>query len=403
MLERLRFRQWWQPPRATNYQPEERRVSFLELFYDLVYVAIIAQLSHMLAEHVSVTGILSFAFLFMIVWWAWCNGTMYHDYHGNNDIRTRIFTFLQMFTVVAMAIFAHNAMGEGSVGFALAYAAFHLILTWLWWRTGIYIPSHRSQSQPYSLVFLFTSLLFIGSIFVPVPWRFLLWGFALLLDLVLPLFTFTQVFAAGAEQRDSTHILSPSAIERFGLFTIIVLGEVIVGVVSGVSGHPHLHLLVGGTALLGLVIAIGIWWLYFDFISGRLPLARLTTSLWWVYLHFPVAMGITAVGASMLNVVENAGESLSNDVRWLLVGAIAVVLVSIALIMQILDIPQSSRSLYKTGSILTLLAGTLILILGLTSIGTIPLLLVLLLLLLAPIFYGLLVWIQVLGAREIEI
>jgi low temperature requirement protein LtrA len=403
MLERIRFRLWWQPPRATNYQPEERRVSFLELFYDLVFVVIIAQLSHTLAEQISLTGIISFAFLFMIVWWAWCNGTMYHDYHGNNDIRTRIFTFLQMFTVVAMAIFAHDAMGEGSVGFALAYAAFHLILTWLWWRTGVYIPSHRSQSQPYSLVFLFTSLLFIGSIFVPAPWRFLLWGLALLIDLMLPLFTFMRVPAAGSEERDSTHIISPSAIERFGLFTIIVLGEVIVGVVNGVSGHPHLSLLVGGTAILGMVIAIGLWWIYFDFISDRPPLARVATSLRWVYLHLPVAMGITAVGASVLNVVENAGESLSSDVRWLLVGAIAAVLVSIGLIMQILTIPQSYRSLYKTGSILTLLAGTLIVMLGMTSIGTIPLLLVLILLLLVPVFYGLLVWIQVFDAREIEI
>jgi len=56
----------------------------------------------------------------------------YHELHGNNDIRTRFFTFLQMFIVVAMIVFAHNALEEGSVGFALSYAAFQLVLTYLW-------------------------------------------------------------------------------------------------------------------------------------------------------------------------------------------------------------------------------------------------------------------------------
>jgi low temperature requirement protein LtrA len=73
----------------------------LELFYDLVYVVLIAQLSHALAGHISLAGLAGFAFLFIIVWWAWLNGTTYHDLHGNNDIRTRVFTFTQMLCVVA--------------------------------------------------------------------------------------------------------------------------------------------------------------------------------------------------------------------------------------------------------------------------------------------------------------
>ena len=169
MLERIRFRRWWKPPRSTRDRPGERRVTFLELFYDLVYVVIIAELSHSLSEEISLAGIGTFVFLFIVVWWAWFNGAMYHDLHGNNDIRTRVFTFLQMFTVAAMAVYAHNAIGTGSAGFAIAYAAFHLILTWLWWRTGVHDPNHRPVSQPYSMTFLITSLLFIGSIFTPAP------------------------------------------------------------------------------------------------------------------------------------------------------------------------------------------------------------------------------------------
>jgi low temperature requirement protein LtrA len=167
-----------------------RHVAFLELFYDLVYVVIIAELSHALSTHISWAGLGTFAFLFVIVWWAWLNGTTYHDIHGNDDIRTRVFTYMQMLSVVAMAIFAHDAMGESSTGFAFSYAAFQLILTYLWWCTGVYDPNHRALSRPYSATFLLNTLLFVASTFVPAPTRFHLWGVALVLSLLLPVFTF---------------------------------------------------------------------------------------------------------------------------------------------------------------------------------------------------------------------
>jgi low temperature requirement protein LtrA len=402
MLERIRFRRWWQPPRPTGNRPEERRVTFLELFYDLVYVVIIAELSHALAENISLTGIGRFVFLFIIVWWAWFNGAMYHDLHGNNDIRTRVFTFLQMFTVAAMAVFAHNAIGDGSVGFALAYAAFHLILTWLWWQTGVYDPHHRPLSQPYSLTFLITSTLFIISIFIPVPWRFVLWVLALLIDLALLSLVTTNRNTAVREQINRIVLISPSAVERFGLFTIIVLGEVIVGVVSGVAEQPLSSWQAGGYAFLGMMIAIGLWWIYFDFVSGRPPIPQTSKTLWWIYLHLPVAMGITSVGACILNVVEHAGEPLPGEVRWLLVGSIAMVLISIALVMKSIHLPENQRSLYLTSSRVMFFAAIVVLLVGLTPIGVTPLLVALIVLLLAPVLFGILVWIKVFDARELE-
>jgi low temperature requirement protein LtrA len=403
MLERIRFRRWWQPPRPVSNHPEERRITFLELFYDLVYVVIIAELSHTLAGNISLAGIGSFVFLFTIIWWAWLNGAMYHDMHGNNDIRTRVFTFLQMLTVAAMAVFAHNAMGEGSVGFALAYAAFHLILTWLWWRTGVHDPTHRPLSQPYSFTFLITSVLFLISIFIPAPWRFVLWVLALLIDLALFALLWTNPNEAIQNEINRIVLISSSAVERFGLFTIIVLGEVVAGVVRGVAEYPHLSWPVGGIAILGMLIAIGLWWIYFDFVSGRSPIPRTSKRLGWVYLQLPIAMGIATVGASILNVVEHAGESLPEEVRWLLVGAIAAVLISIALIMKSLNLPENQRSLYQTSARMMFIDGVLVVLSGMTPIGTIPLLLVLIALLLAPLFYGILVWIKVLDARELEI
>ena len=407
MLERIRFRRWWQPPHPASQHPEERRITFLELFYDLVYVVIIAELSHTLAGNISLAGIGTFLFLFIIVWWAWFNGAMYHDLHGNNDIRTRVFTFLQMLTVAGMAVFAHDAMGEGSAGFAITYAAFHLILTWLWWRTGVHDPYHRPLSQPYSTTFLITSGLFILSIFIPTPWRFVLWVLALLVDLALLSLLWTSRNRRIQEQINRVELISSSAVERFGLFTIIVLGEVIVGVVSGVAEHPHLSWMAGGTGLLGMLISIGLWWVYFDFVSGRPPIPRTGPRLWWIYLHLPITMGIAAVGASILNVVEHAGEPegspVPGEVRLLLVGAIAAALTGISLILKNLNLPESQHLIYRTGGHVTFISGILILIVGLTPISTIPLLGVVIVLLLAPVLYGILVWIKVFDARELEV
>lgn len=402
---RASVRRWWQPPKNIRDREEERSVTFLELFYDLVYVVLIAQLSHSLAEHINPAGVGGFLFLFLLVWIAWINGSLYHDLHGNNDIRTRVFTFLQMFTVAAMAVFVHNAWGAGSVGFALSFAAYQLVLTWLWWRTGVYDPNHRPLSQPYSLAFLVSTLLFVVSVFVPAPWRFYLWGAALALSLLIPMYNLTQgrnnpdVQA----QLDIAFSISPSAVERFGLLTIIVLGEVLVGVVNGVAGHHHPNWPVGVTAVLGMLIGIGLWWVYFDFISQHMPIDTRSKTAGWMYLHIPMTAGIVATGAAVLNIVEHAGEPLTSEVRWLLVGAVGLALLSTALLMRSIQIPDEHFPLYRGGGIVTFVSGVVILLLGLSGLDTIPLLTGVIVLLLAPVLYGILVWIKLLGAEEMAI
>lgn len=405
MSFRQSFRKWWQPPRKASDRDLDRSVTFLELFYDLVYVVLVAQLAHALAEDVTLSGILGYAFLFIVVWWAWFNGSSYHDIHGNNDIRTRVFTFLQMFTVAAMAVFAHDALGESSVGFALSYAAFQLILTYLWWRTGVHDPAHRPLSQPYSFAFLVTTLLFVGSIFVPAPIRFYLWGLAVLISLVLPFNTFLQGKNNASIQKEVDRIIdvSPSLVERFGLLTIIVLGEVVVGTVNGVAGHHHLDLTVGITAVLGMLIAIALWWVYFDFVSHRKPQPTLSKVAKWFYLHLPITAGIAAVGAAVFNVVEHSGDPLEGGVRWLLVGSVSLVMLCVAVLMQSIQVPKEQYRLYRRGGLITVASSLIILLLGVLNLPTIPLLIVLVLVMITPVFYGIKVWIQVFGAEEIPI
>jgi low temperature requirement protein LtrA len=401
---RRSFRHWWKAPKRVSDRKIDRRVTFLELFYDLIYVVLIAELAHALSKDISLIGIGSFVFLFVIVWWAWIHGTMYHELHGSNDIRTRVLTFTQMFCVGAMAVFAHNALGEGSVGFALSFAAMQLTLTFLWWRTGVHDPLHRPLSRPYSLTCLFTTMLFIFSVFVPAPLRFYMWGLSLLLSLILPLYLLTLGRRNPDVQAeiDRSSTATASSVERYGLFTIIVLGEVIVGVVQGVAGQ-HLSWLVGGTAALGMLIAIGIWWIYFDFISHRFPINRKIPTYGWMYLHLPMTISIAAVGAAVLNVVEHSEKALPTEVQWLLVGALVVALASIALMMRTIQCPQKYLKYYRRGSTITLFSGMIIAVLGLIELNIITLLIVMCLLMFIPVLYGFKVWVKALGATEIAL
>ena len=108
-------------------------------------------------------------------------------------------------------------------------------------------------------------------------------------------------------------------------------------------------------------------------------------------------------GAALLNVVEHSGEPLTTEGRWLLVGAVALALICIALLMRSIQIPDEHQQAYRTGGIVTFVSSLLILLLGLTSVPTLPLLIVLILLMLTPVFYGIKMWIQFLGAEEIAL
>lgn len=173
------------------------------------------------------------------------------------------------------------------------------------------------------------------------------------------------------------------------------------GVVNGAAGHHHVTWLVGVTAALGMLISIGLWWIYFDFISQHMPLDTPAKTLSWMYLHVPMTIGIVAAGSAVLNVVEHAGEPLVPEVRWLLVGAIGLALVSTALLMRSIQIHEEYRRIYRRGEVVTFVSAFIILLLGFTSLYTIPLLVGLILLLLTPVLYGVMVWIKLLGTEEI--
>jgi low temperature requirement protein LtrA len=227
-----------------------------------------------------------------------------------------------------------------------------------------------------------------------------LWGVALLVELAGQLVVYT-VWTPPTDQEGAAFAATASLIERLDLFVIIVLGEVIVGAVNGMADlHPITSdgIVIG---LLGMLVAIGLWWIYFDLVSQRSPTSTRTQV--WLYLHLPLVIAMAAVGAALLNTVEHSIEPLPADVRWLLVSALAVAVASIAALTRTLKARRAYVALYRT--VAGALAGSALAIaaVGLTDWGSRGTLVAMVLLLGLPIAAGLSVWLRHMDAADLKL
>jgi low temperature requirement protein LtrA len=325
-----RFKRWfWRPPRAHGETIADRQVSNLELFYDLVYVAVIGQAAHHLAEHVTVRGVAEFAVVFALIWIAWINGSLYLELHGREDGRTRSLVFLQMGILVLLAVFTADAADGSGWGFAVVYATYQVLQTWLWY--SVWRQDRRDDSEYQALAGRYvagigvSAAVILASAFLPATPRLIVWaGLAVAWIVGIVLAARSSRVGLGLAPTDSL-------VERFGLFTIIVLGEVVLGVVAGLSGvEPDVKTIL--TGMLALWMGFGLWWIYFDLVGRRLPRADGGAVSSWVLSHLPVTGSITAAGAGMVSLIGHAHDATAPAATsWLLAGAVATGLVALVL------------------------------------------------------------------------
>jgi len=123
--------------------------------------------------------------------------------------------------------------------------------------------------------------------------------------------------------------VTTSLVERIGLFTIIVLGEVVFEVVAGLSAATH-DVLTVATGMAALVLGFGFWWIYFDIVGGRLPRHDGPALATWVVSHHPIALSIAASGAATVGLVEHAHDEVASAATaWALAGAVALGLLAV--------------------------------------------------------------------------
>ena len=303
----------------------ERHATWLELFYDLVFVAAVAQLATNLSGDYSWGGMLRFSVLFVPVWWAWVGHTFYLTRFDTDDLGHRVVTMAEMAAAASLAVHVPAALGASSAGFALSYAAVRFILVAEYLHAWRHIPAARPLTSRYTAGFGAAASLWALSALVPNPWRFWLWGIAIAVDLLTPL-------TAG-----QLHVRFPPHLthlpERFGLFTIIVLGEAVVSVVVGLAAG--LTFGSGLAGLMGLLIAFALWWGYFEGARGAaVRTLSVSKDLWgyqqWLWSHLPLLMGITATAVGIKHIIHlPTGDALHFSEGWLFCLSVAASVLSL--------------------------------------------------------------------------
>lgn len=332
----------WQTPTARHDIDDDGRVSWLELFFDLIYVAALIQLGDRLASDVSWRGGLVFAGAFILLWWTWTGTTAVNNRFAVDDITHRLLTFLQMGAVGNLALLAATTPENWRTWLPLAYVGARLPLIAMYFRARKHIPEAREFTGLAIGFFSVGAALFVASILFPESQRPAVWVVALLVELVAP--------AVTAKKGYGPPIHDEHFEERSALFTIIVLGETFVKSLSEVA-NIGISTQTQTFGAFGFMILIAIWWTYFDDVAGSHIRTTSALTKWapgnrliWVYVHLPLTAGITAFGVAVKKVigVETFGESLKDNYTWLLVIALIVVLLSVAVLDMVTASPHYS-------------------------------------------------------------
>jgi len=307
-----------------------RRVTWLELFFDLIFVAAVAQVALPLHEDYSAAGILRFAILFVLIWWTWIGHAVFSTRFDSDDAVGRGLTVLQMFGVAVMAANAGDALdSRSSAGFAAAYAVLRFVLVFQYVRARR-IPETRELTGRYIMGHGMAAALWLTSALVPAPERFWIWGVGFAIDLGTP---WLAVRHSVASPPHAEHLP-----ERFGLFTLILLGESVVAVMHGIEHQEHWSVPAATTAFTGMTIAFLFWWWYFDAaaatspkrISSRRDAIRLHI---WSYAHLPLYLGIVSAFVGVRLIVSDLpARALDASQMSILGAALAVAMLSLTVV-----------------------------------------------------------------------
>jgi low temperature requirement protein LtrA len=292
----------------------EERVGFVELFFDLVFVFAVTQVSHALILHPDPLGFVQAGMLFLAIWWVWVDTAWVTNWLDVRHMEVRILLFVLMGATLVMTISLPGAFGERALPFALAYVGVqvgrHLFMI-------AALRGHARDNHANFIRILIWSLVeapfwVAGALSAEIGVRMALWGVALAIVNLGPILAF-WVPGLGRSETRTWNVEGNHFSERCGLFIIIALGEsiLVTGAAFGDTEWTAPTIAAFASAFLG---AIAMWWLYFDIGAERAArqlaqdkdpgrMARLA----YTYFHIPIVAGIIVTAASDKMAVAHPG------------------------------------------------------------------------------------------------
>ncbi|WP_394832483.1 low temperature requirement protein A [Pendulispora rubella] len=296
MAERPRTRAWYRPMVAREAHEAHRVATSLELLFDLCFVVAVSRagsaLHHALAENHVGHGVFNYLCVFFAIWWAWLQFSWFASAYDTDDVSYRLAVLVQIAGGLVIAAGVGRAF-EGDFAVVVAgYVVMRLAGVSQWLRAARGDPERRRTALRYVLGISLLQIAWIARLALPEPWLVPSFLALMVVELAVPVW---------AEQAAHTTWNAHHVAERYGCFTLIVLGETVTGATSAIQeglheGH-HTATLVS-VAAAGLVIVFSMWWLYFDR-PGHRRLTSFRSAVVWGYGHYFIFASAAAVGAGM--------------------------------------------------------------------------------------------------------
>jgi low temperature requirement protein LtrA len=306
---------------SATAEQTEKRVEPLELFFDLVFVFAVTQVTALMSHKPTWEGLGQGMLVLIALWWAWGAYAWLTNYIAADEGVERLLMFAVMGAMLIAALAVPHAFDDDALIFGLAYAAAR------WLHIFIWAEANEDATVGHAIVRLGltalpgTSLLVIAGLVDDGTLRAALWIVGLSIDYAGP-----YVFGVSGFRVSAGHFA-----ERFSLIVLIALGESIVAIGAGVTDELDADLVVA--ALLGLTVACGLWWAYFDVVAVvaerrfrsmrpdlRVRIARDSYS----YLHLPMIAGIVLVALGVKKTVGHVDKPLDTVPAVALLGGIAL-------------------------------------------------------------------------------
>ena len=287
---------------------DSARVTEIELFFDLIFVFAITQLSHGLVDHLTVRGAFETLVLFLAVWWLWIYTSWATNWLDPERGAVRGLLIAMMLGGLVLASAIPKAFEGSGWVFAAAYVTMQLARTlWIAWLARGHNPARVRNFLRITFYFVLSVPLWVAGSFADAEWRLLFWAGALAVEYAGPSLFFHTPFL-GKSRIDDWDISGSHMAERCALFIIIALGETIL-----VTGATFAELMPDGPTIAAFAVSFAssaiMWWIYFDVgakrggeaIEHEAQAGRLARNA-YTYLHMPIVAGIvvTAVADEMM-------------------------------------------------------------------------------------------------------
>jgi len=288
---------WYRPMVARATDEDHRSATALELFFDLCFVVAVAQAAAALHHEVAAghvgNGVVGYASLFFAIWWAWMNFTWFASAYDTDDVAYRLTTLVQIAGALILAAGVPDAMIGGDLTvITLGYVVMRLAMVTQWLRAAGSDPPHRRSSLRFAAGVAAVQVGWVLRLLLPEGPGYA--GFLVLAaaELAVPIW---------AERAAPTSWHPRHIAERYGLFTLIVLGECVLSstlAIEAALAEAAALADLATTAAGGLLTVFAMWWLYFAKEAHEL-LTSLRAGIVWGYGHYLVFASAAAVGAGL--------------------------------------------------------------------------------------------------------